>query len=160
VRQAYKDFGLSDFVSVDNPQKPMPVIGNDVWIGSDVLIARGITIGDGAVIAAGAVVTKDVAPYAMIGGTPARFIRYRFSPNIFESLLDIKWWDYSFKDLHGLDFADPDRFADQLRERAPDLQRWAPKRIHLWEAFSKMGATGEPTAPASQQSSPVAAAQL
>ena len=70
-------------------------IGNDVWIGSNVYIRNGITIGDGCVIAAGAVVTKDVAPYAIVGGVPARLIKYRFSENIIKEMLRIKWWNWS-----------------------------------------------------------------
>ncbi len=69
-------------------------IGNDVWIGSNVSLLPGITISDGAVIAAGAVVTKDVPPYAIVGGVPAKIIRYRFEQEIITKLLEIKWWDW------------------------------------------------------------------
>lgn len=71
------------------------IIGNDVWIGSDVIILGGVKIGDGAIIGAGAVVTKDVEPYAIVGGVPAKLIKYRFSPHQIECLLKIKWWDWS-----------------------------------------------------------------
>lgn len=70
-------------------------IGNDVWVGSHVLINGGVHIGDGAVLGAGAVVVKDVPPYAIVGGVPARIIRYRFSPEVIEKLLDLKWWNYN-----------------------------------------------------------------
>lgn len=70
-------------------------IGNDVWIGDSVRLLAGVTVGDGAIIAAGAVVTKDVPPYAIVGGVPAKVIRYRFEPEEIEELLKIKWWDWS-----------------------------------------------------------------
>lgn len=69
-------------------------IGNDVWIGFRALICGGVTIGNGAIIAAGAVVTKDVPPYAIVGGIPARIIRFRFSPDIINDLEDLGWWNF------------------------------------------------------------------
>jgi phosphonate metabolism protein (transferase hexapeptide repeat family) len=70
------------------------VIGNDVWIGHAVIVLPGVTVGDGAVLAAGAVVTKDVAPYAIVGGVPARQIRERFNRAIAAQLSRIAWWDW------------------------------------------------------------------
>lgn len=72
--------------------KPI-IIGNGVWIGMRCLILDGVTIGDGAIVAAGAVVTKDVPPFAVVGGVPAKVLKYRFSPEIIERLLEIKWWN-------------------------------------------------------------------
>jgi acetyltransferase-like isoleucine patch superfamily enzyme len=68
-------------------------IGNDVWIGEGAIIKGGVTIGDGAVIAAGAVVTKDIVPYAIVGGVPARLIRCRFDQETVEQLLKVQWWN-------------------------------------------------------------------
>ena len=70
-------------------------IGNDVWIGAKSIIMDGVTIGDGAIVAAGSVVTKDVPPFAVVGGAPAKFIKYRFSPEVIDRLNDIQWWDLS-----------------------------------------------------------------
>ena len=70
-------------------------IGNDVWVGVNAIILPGVTIGDGAVIASGAVVNKDVPPYAIVGGVPAKVIKYRFSEEKIQELLELQWWDWS-----------------------------------------------------------------
>ena len=76
--------------------KPVGItIANDVWIGRHAMIMPGVHIADGAIVAAGAVVTKDVPPYAIVGGVPARLIRYRFSSDVIAKLLAIRWWEWS-----------------------------------------------------------------
>lgn len=70
------------------------VIENDVWIGYEAVIMQGVTIGDGAIIGTRAVVTKDVPPYSIVGGVPAKPIRKRFSDEVISQLLVIKWWDW------------------------------------------------------------------
>ena len=70
-----------------------PIIGNDCWVGENVFIAGGIKIGDGAVVLAGAAVTKDIPPYAIVGGVPAKIIRYRYDEETIQFLLGIKWWN-------------------------------------------------------------------
>lgn len=70
-------------------------IGNDVWIGANVFIKSGVVVGDGCVIAAGAVVVKDMPPYTIAGGVPARVIRPRFPEDIIRSLVEIKWWNWT-----------------------------------------------------------------
>ncbi len=71
-------------------------IGNDVWIAANSVICRGVSIGDGAVIAAGAVVTKDVEPYSIVAGVPAKHIKYRFDKEIVDELKKIKWWNLPY----------------------------------------------------------------
>ena len=68
-------------------------IGNDVWIGTGAILLDGVTIGNGAIVAAGAVVNKDVPPYAVVGGVPAKIIKYRFSEEIVKKLEESRWWE-------------------------------------------------------------------
>lgn len=82
----YEEFSYAD-------DRHFVTIGNDVWIGQRVMILNGVTIGDGAVVASGAVVTKDVAPFTIVGGTPAKFIKKRFSEDIISEIVQSKWWD-------------------------------------------------------------------
>lgn len=75
--------------------QPQPtVIGNDVWVGAGAIILRGVQVGDGAVIGSGAVVTKDVAPYSIVAGVPAKEIKTRFDESTIKALLDIEWWNW------------------------------------------------------------------
>jgi acetyltransferase-like isoleucine patch superfamily enzyme len=91
------------FQHVYGPDRPLPfpsrskgdvMIGHDVWVGVDALILSGVTIGNGAVIAARSVVTKDVPPYAIVAGSPARVVKYRFDEDTIAVLLAIAWWDW------------------------------------------------------------------
>ena len=75
------------------------IIGNDVWIGMNVLVKGGVTIGDGAIIGAGAIVTKNIPPYAVVVGTPAKIIKYRFDEDLINKLLEIRWWDLPKSDI-------------------------------------------------------------
>jgi acetyltransferase-like isoleucine patch superfamily enzyme len=89
-------------------------IGNDVWIGSNSTVMNNITIGDGAIIAYGAVVTKNVLPYSIVGGIPAKHIKFRFDEEIIIRLLEIKWWELSedFLKQHFKLFHNPVDFID------------------------------------------------
>ena len=80
-------------------EQQQTIIGNDVWIGARVFVRDGVRIGDGALIAAGAVVTADVADYAIVGGVPAKLIRYRFPEDVVQQLLEIQWWNWSEEKL-------------------------------------------------------------
>lgn len=89
------------FVAKDLLVRTKLTIGNDVWIGHNAILLPTVsTVGDGAVIAAGSVVFQNVPPYAVVGGYPARIIRYRFSPRTIEQLLASKWWEKSINELN------------------------------------------------------------
>jgi len=94
-------------------------IGNDVWIADNVTIMSGVTIGDGAVIANNSHVVRDVEPYSLVGGNPARHIKYRFRPDQIKRLLELKWWDWSDEKIrHFIPLmcsADIDAFLDQAK---------------------------------------------
>lgn len=81
------------------PVKGDTIIGNDVWIGHKATIMPGVTIGDGAIIATGALVTKDVAPYTIVGGNPAKEIKKRFSDEQISKLLELQWWNWSIEKI-------------------------------------------------------------
>jgi len=82
------------FVTENKTEERKPIIiGNDVFIGRNAIILDGVTIGDGAVIGAGSVVSKNIPPYAVAVGSPIKVIKYRFSPEVIEQLLDIQWWN-------------------------------------------------------------------
>ena len=112
--------------------KGMVVIGNDVWIGGRAIIMRGVTIGDGAIVAAGAVVTKDVEPYAIVGGVPARVIRYRFDEKERQALTQLKWWEYGPDVLKGCDVTDVNATIDIIAERiGAGFPKFAPETISI-----------------------------
>jgi acetyltransferase-like isoleucine patch superfamily enzyme len=89
-------------------------IGNDVWVGCNVFIRRGVTIGDGAIVGANSAVVKDVEPFMIDGGTPARIIRQRFSDKIIERIKSSRWWTYNLKRtaLEGIRYSDPQKALD------------------------------------------------
>lgn len=90
------------FAGAENAYAPAgdTIVGHDVWIGTEALIMPGVEIGHGAVIASRAVVTKNVEPYSVVGGNPARQIKKRFSDDVIEQLLEMAWWDWSLEHLH------------------------------------------------------------
>jgi acetyltransferase-like isoleucine patch superfamily enzyme len=135
-----KDFKQIKFTKQSETEAFGTDIGNDVWIGSLVVIKCGLTIGDGAVIAAGSIVTKDVPPYAIVGGVPAKIIRYRFNEETIKRLLELKWWDRDLKDLNGISFDNIEKAIEQLgglkkeavvkkKDRLKPIKQLIPKSI-------------------------------
>lgn len=119
------DVAMHRLVTDNDAKFPKVQIGNDVWIGEGVFIRRGVTIGDGAIIGSHAVVTKDVPPYAIVGGVPARLIRYRFEPAIIDELLDLQWWHYGLSAMEGVSWTDIDLALWQISQNI-DLGRAEP----------------------------------
>lgn len=93
-------------------------VGHDVWIGQNALVMGGVTIGTGSVIGAGAFVSSDVPPYAVVGGVPARLLKYRFSPEVSQDLLASAWWEKpeSWREAHRDLFDDPQAFLSYLKK--------------------------------------------
>ena len=107
-------------------------IGNDVWIGRRVVVLDGVTIGDGAIVATGAVVTKDVPPYAIVGGVPAKVIKYKFPQEVIDRLEEIKWWNLSDEKITEV--------IDLFHKKNPtldDINRYFPDNQH--ELDNKQG---------------------
>lgn len=103
------------------------VVSDDVWLGIDTMVMSGVTIGQGAIVAAGAVVTKDVPPYAIIGGVPAKIIKYRFSPNVIEQLLQLDYSQLTDKLIH-----------DHKSELSMQIDHMSPQEIeNLFSWFPK-----------------------
>lgn len=126
------------FKSVPIPQKKPGVdVGHDVWIGSGVSINRGIKIGDGAVVAANSVVTKDVAPYSIVGGNPAKHIKFRFEQEICEGLQRIRWWEFELSDLHELPMSDPDKFIEQFEKNKNNIRPYKPLKSKFWDLIKQ-----------------------
>ena len=126
-------------------RKGQIIIGNDCWIGNDVTILSGVTIHSGAVIGAGSVVTKDVPPYAIVVGNPAKIIRYRFPEDIIEKLLNISWWNWTSEELlSAKEYMQSNIFAfiskyekesENLLNTQPTIPRLSPQEYPLFLHF-------------------------
>lgn len=114
----YKNNNIkNDWVNPIDFKEGLPIkVGGDVWVGRNSTVMDGVTIGHGAVIATGAIVTKDVPPYAIAAGVPAKVIKYRFNEDIIERLLEIEWWNFSDEQIqeHIDFFRDPKLTLEKL----------------------------------------------
>ncbi|EAH6341597.1 CatB-related O-acetyltransferase [Campylobacter jejuni] len=110
------------------------IIQDDVWIGKDVLLKQGITLGTGCVIGQRAVVTKDVPPYAIVAGIPAKIIKYRFDEKTIERLLKIQWWKYHFADFYDIDLnLKINQYLDLLEEKIikKSISYYNPNKLYF-----------------------------
>lgn len=110
LKKCFKEYSFEEYDKT--------VIGNDVWIGLNCIIKSGITIGDGAIIGAGSIVTKDVEPYTIVAGVPAKKIRKRFSEEQINKLIEIKWWEWEDEKIEKYSdaFNEVDRFISYLEK--------------------------------------------
>jgi len=107
---AFAEFGGQDWKFTENPGPGPTEIGHDVWIGQDVLLKQGVSIGTGAVIGAAAVVLKDVAPYEIVAGVPAKHIRFRFDGATIQALLRTEWWRFAIPQYPNMPWNNPEAF--------------------------------------------------
>lgn len=126
--ECIKDTGKNGLLAKPISSPPRITIGNDVWIGSHCALKPGITIHDGAIVATGAVVTKDVPPYSIVGGVPAKVIKMRFPDNIIWEMLKLQWWDYCFTDFNIEADAPLEKFIDTVKQGVADgtIQKFKP----------------------------------
>lgn len=123
-----QDFGVSVMQNQTVPTRTRTTLGHDVWLGQGCLIKPGITLHTGCVVGAHAVVTKDVPPYTIVAGNPARPVRARFSPEVVQALLASAWWDLHPTVLAPLNMQNPEIFLQQLADLPADAQKvdWQP----------------------------------
>jgi virginiamycin A acetyltransferase len=134
IVQGYVDDGALDkFAFTATGTKPYPVIEHDVWIGRDVTLSMGVTLGTGCIVAASSVVTKNVPPYAIVGGNPAQIIGWRHEPALIQELLASQWWLYSARDLTRLPMDKPVAFLETLARKveAGDLSPHKPAGVRI-----------------------------
>jgi acetyltransferase-like isoleucine patch superfamily enzyme len=133
---------LRDDSNTDASARGFVEIGNDVWIGANVMIRRGVRIGDGAVVASGAFVNRDVEPYSIVGGLPAKPIKNRFDDETVARLLALKWWEFDITDLAGVDFTDVAAAIREIeaREAAGTITRVEPTYSQV--TLTRSGYTG------------------
>lgn len=114
-------------------------IGSDVWIGSGAKIKSGVAIGDGAIVGAGAVVTRDIAPFSIVGGVPAKSIRYRFSEQLVKQIRSAAWWQYNLVGFH-IDWEYPEQALAEILElvKLGDILPYRPRRYRTWREADKI----------------------
>lgn len=139
IKIARDEYNSSYDITPYIKELPAPTIGNDVWIGENATLKGGINIGDGAVIAANSVVTKDIPPYAVVAGVPARIIKYRFSDVIRAELLAMKWWEYDFVTLPGSS-SPIEEFIEHFhrKQQSGELRLARIKKINLSQEFYRL----------------------
>lgn len=139
-KDANKEFCDSEFQAYNYrlfvPEPKPTIIENDVYICTNVLLKPGIKLHTGCVVAERAVVTKDVPPYAIVGGIPAKVIKYRFDENTIKRLLKLEWWEYHFTDFKGIDlFSDINYYLDEVEKKIQSnkIKPFNPRKMFFKE---------------------------
>lgn len=125
-------------------------VGHDVWIGHGAIVNSGVTVGIGAIVAAGAVVTKDVPPYAIVAGVPAKIVRYRIPEHVIERMLATEWWEYSLLDFNGLVDTDIEGAVSWLEDNLPRMTRYTSETTTMADIrlmAADIAAANQPTPP-------------
>ncbi|WP_137719765.1 CatB-related O-acetyltransferase [Methylobacillus flagellatus] len=122
---------------VKTTRKGPVIIGHDVWFGGYITVNPGLTVGNGSVVAANSVVTKNIPPFEIWGGNPARLIKPRFPAHIVEALTALQWWDYAPTDIAQFPLADPEVFIKEFEPAVKHLEKYTPKKLNLFESLSK-----------------------
>ncbi|PWB34955.1 transferase [Pseudomonas sp. SDI] len=130
-------FQFTDTALRYDPELVPATIGHDVWIGRGAMVLEGVSVGTGAIIATRALVTRDVPPYAIVAGVPAKIIRYRHSPEIIERLLASQWWELDYEWLKTLPMDRPQAFLDQLDQLKEKPKARYP-RIEITQQGAKL----------------------
>lgn len=141
IKKFIEDSSIAGFKTGDprKLEKPFPIIGNDVWIGQNVTLNRGVTIGDGAIVAAFSVVTKDIPPYTIVGGNPARIIKMRFSNSTIESLLENPWWALNPEVVASLPMDSPEALSQIIKEDYADEKfNYTPTKFSANDLLGKI----------------------
>ena len=141
IWKTFRELTASSFEPLErHSERPPIIIGNDVWIGTGAYVRAGVSIGDGAIVGARSVVTKDIPPYTVVAGNPARPLKLRFPEHLVEAVRESQWWKYAYTDFSGLPLSDPAAFVERLTERAVEgsITPYAPPKTDLATLLSHL----------------------
>lgn len=138
--EAWKHLGYHNESVTPSRKQATVHIGHDCWIGEGVLIKPGLTIGIGSIIGANSVVTKNVEPFEIVAGNPARVVKRRFSEQIIATLTTARWWEFDLAKIPNIDFSQsPDKIVDELMESEMKYERIKFNEIPLHEVINNQG---------------------
>jgi len=125
-RDTSRIYGANVYTAADSVHQPHSLdtnLGDDVWVGDNVVILRGVKVSTGVIVGAGSVVTKDIEPYMIAVGNPARVLRPRFEPSVVKRLLELRWWELELHQLRDLNYSKVDDALNTIEDRIRRLHR-------------------------------------